>query len=1295
MDSSQKVSKLDRFHAARAAGLSSSRALSAASSHKGSQSATPRAQQPEGGPMSKIDQIYAIYRKFKPDMVSKVPRILKVMSGNEDQLLSQLQATYPNYAEAFPNSNPVSQMQSHSMEHTKSPELQSMSESAAKIEVEALKVALQQQAEQIAQLKSHTIQPNADAKRRVEAILGAYKPDKLDKIDKLMEQWVGQEEDLIRGLTEKYGPEPHSNPEAVRNSPERQPTEQPVTADIAALENATREALPSENKVAAQPNADAKRRVEAILSAYKPDKLDKIDKLMEQWVGQEEELIKALTQKYGPEKENAQELLMSASAEAQPVADAHRQGESQGARGTSESVEGARQKVEAILAAHKPSKLEKIDELMNQWAGQEDELVKALTEKYGPIAENKSEAEINPSPPTEYVQLPETATHHESPHEVQSPKTSAFMEANSYQDVQTHDDVRQPFFAAVASPRVGTVARDRVKALITKYCPERLHNLDNLMIEWQGREDELIAALVDHFGPEDENWAPLSQDAGMSYRERVIAMFEQYNRERLSSVNNLLHEWQGQEEELIAVLVERHGPEPIRTVSPPRPLWMVKKAAPTRIPSSDHPSPMAAFVVSQLASQRAASQRAASQRAASPSHRDSVGRAWGNGPPRMSSSPRIQEQKRYKDRVIAMYKAYRPREMANASKQLVEWFGMEPELIEHLVQKWGPEPAALHPSPKRNTQSPLRESRGSQFRETRQESQLPEQPVVFKTPENTWGARSTLSIPRGAYSRSSTVASTGLIEDRPSHSESSPGRSSAEPYNSFKAPPAPAAPVDQQQAFETQKRVVAMYAHYHPELISEVDNLLELYAGDEDLILSRLVERWGPEPAETNVAPVLKVLNERVLQKDIAENLKLPLQRSDGVVALVPNENKCQCNRSDCDEPMCVAASTEFYHRRLQEKHDRMSNCKDDEKTLREEKARLEERLAAARRDAADNEKEYTDTLQTAKERLVKAMNNVELNRQKLKADLRLTGTQSEQETEHMSNELVEERRHMMQHITEARKEADKEKALKDEKALHLQRLEHRLKMGEDSIIETMARCEQAASKQMETVREHCKMVNMGTQFPDSSTPEFQAAIFKMQQKITQAQATIRRLDADRSKWRVLQTRLQLNIGQVEKQTYDMPIYHDCSVYNTKNNQLKRNIAALERRVQQLNLEIRLGATEKRIAQQGQPGMTAIAKKSRDSEARDVLNSSNHSVDDMSESELMKHHNTIRVELASQKAMHQAHQEEISNLRRMVTDILALEPIGAHKRRSNSNLHPSKSSNRTHGSTLTSLGSPN
>jgi hypothetical protein len=228
--------------------------------------------------------------------------------------------------------------------------------------------------------------------------------------------------------------------------------------------------------------------------------------------------------------------------------------------------------------------------------------------------------------------------------------------------------------------------KDRVVAIFEAYDPGKVGQAGALLEKHKGKEEQVISSLVKKYGPEPAPKAATPRPAAppppapapekpagspvaptvpkldipstapppKTYKERITALFEKYDPAKLSQVDALLKKYQGKEEQAIAQLVKKMGPEPDPNAS-------FSSAAGS---SSAQPTPHS------VASESPASQRSEAQKESTP-----------------IASPRS-----YKDRVIAIFNHYDPGKVGQAAALLDKHKGKEEQVISSLVKKYGPEP---------------------------------------------------------------------------------------------------------------------------------------------------------------------------------------------------------------------------------------------------------------------------------------------------------------------------------------------------------------------------------------------------------------------------------------------------------------------------------------------------------------------------------------------------------------------------------------------------------------------------
>jgi hypothetical protein len=185
-----------------------------------------------------------------------------------------------------------------------------------------------------------------DYASRITAMFEKYSPERVSRVPNFLEKYRGQEEELLKALVAKYGPEPTPGYDS-NNGPEKFFTSTSYTS-----------APPT---TSSSVNESYRRRLTAFYQFYAPDKIAKIDVTLQKYGGHEEALFEALTKMYGPEPNENNTQSSSSSSESD-----------------------YRARVTAMYQKYAPDKLENVPKIMTTYAGQEKLLMEALVSKYGP-----------------------------------------------------------------------------------------------------------------------------------------------------------------------------------------------------------------------------------------------------------------------------------------------------------------------------------------------------------------------------------------------------------------------------------------------------------------------------------------------------------------------------------------------------------------------------------------------------------------------------------------------------------------------------------------------------------------------------------------------------------------------------------------------------------------------------------------------------------------------------------------------------------------------------------------------
>lgn len=116
--------------------------------------------------------------------------------------------------------------------------------------------------------------------------------------------------------------------------------------------------------------------------------------------------------------------------------------------------------------------------------------------------------------------------------------------------------------------------RARVETMYAKYCPEKLSQVDRVVQQFGGaKEEDCMNALVNKYGPEPSPSTSTSATAPQpelhpssakgDIATRVRRFYEVYNPTKIALADKQLEKYKGHDDELIAALIAKYGPEPM------------------------------------------------------------------------------------------------------------------------------------------------------------------------------------------------------------------------------------------------------------------------------------------------------------------------------------------------------------------------------------------------------------------------------------------------------------------------------------------------------------------------------------------------------------------------------------------------------------------------------------------------------------------------------------------------------------------------------------------------------------
>jgi hypothetical protein len=362
----------------------------------------------------------------------------------------------------------------------------------------------------------------------------------------VLAKYAGNEQALLSALVQKYGPEPSTPGQAAAT---------PVRTGTTSATDAT---------AVAGGSASVTDRIRRMYEVYAPDKVCKLDALLGKYSGNEQALLSALVQKYGPEPDQSP---APASVPEQPAEQPTVTVPTEGAsRAPVAPPATPQQRVRRMYEVYAPDKLERLDAMLSKYSSNEEALLSALVQKYGPEPDGGGPPE---------------------PVAAATPRTPGSTASTS------------------GSPRTGGGNgnyRKRIEAIFNAYAPHRLDTIDAMLSKYKGNEETVIEALVSKYGAEPETEAsehsqphtasdaeppsasrsrqltprnltprlgtPRTPRTGTAaaprlapeeYRERIMAIYRAHAPDKLDKVDGILLKYEGSEDSLLTALMAKYG----------------------------------------------------------------------------------------------------------------------------------------------------------------------------------------------------------------------------------------------------------------------------------------------------------------------------------------------------------------------------------------------------------------------------------------------------------------------------------------------------------------------------------------------------------------------------------------------------------------------------------------------------------------------------------------------------------------------------------------------------------------
>ena len=644
------------------------------------------------------DRVERLFQKYAPDRVSQVDAMLQKYAGKEEEMIKALVsklgpeppepagATSPAPSAASPGRGNYHDrverlFQKYAPDRVS--QVDAMLQKYAGKEEEMIKALVSKLGPEPPEPAGATSPAPSAASPgrgnyhdRVERLFQKYAPDRVSQVDAMLQKYAGKEEEMIKALVSKLGPEPPEPAGATSPAPS-----------------------------AASPGRGSYHdRVERLFQKYAPDRVSQVDAMLQKYAGKEEEMIKALVSKLGPEPPEPAGATSPAPSAASP------------GRGNYHD------RVERLFQKYAPDRVSQVDAMLQKYAGKEEEMIKALVSKLGPEPPEPAGA-TSPAPS---AASPGRGSYHDrverlfqkyAPDRVSQVDAMLQKYAGKEEEMikalvsKLGPEPPEPAGATSPAPSAASPGRgsyhDRVERLFQKYAPDRVSQVDAMLQKYAGKEEEMIKALVSKLGPEPPepagatSPAPSAASPGRgSYHDRVERLFQKYAPDRVSQVDAMLQKYAGKEEEMIKALVSKLGPEP------PEPAGATSPAPSAASPGRGSYHDRVERLFQKYAPDRVSQVDAMLQKYAGKEEEmiKALVSKLGPEPPEpagaTSPTPSAASPGRgnYHDRVERLFQKYAPDRVSQVDAMLQKYAGKEEEMIKALVSKLGPEPAiALSP----------------------------------------------------------------------------------------------------------------------------------------------------------------------------------------------------------------------------------------------------------------------------------------------------------------------------------------------------------------------------------------------------------------------------------------------------------------------------------------------------------------------------------------------------------------------------------------------------------------------
>eukprot|EP01043_Picozoa_sp_COSAG02_P012919 COSAG02_NODE_509_length_20882_cov_71.811914_5_plen_467_part_00 len=220
---------------------------------------------------------------------------------------------------------------------------------------------------------------------------------------------------------------------------------------------------------------------------------------------------------------------------------------------TSAFITGIRKRLVGIYAEHNPRKLDDVDALLEEWAGEEDKLLANVEAKYGLTT------------PLELIRAEIFMFY-----TLSNPRKLADIDDLLMQWTGEEEQLRRNVAAKYQRERHDAVQaiREHLQTIYSKHCPEKVGSIDELLEQWVDKEGQLVAKVQEKYRDPKEAYTvpslvpPAQEEAHHAVAEPDASPDQEKERYAHASADDQAQEQEQQQEQEPKPPESKLEPEP-------------------------------------------------------------------------------------------------------------------------------------------------------------------------------------------------------------------------------------------------------------------------------------------------------------------------------------------------------------------------------------------------------------------------------------------------------------------------------------------------------------------------------------------------------------------------------------------------------------------------------------------------------------------------------------------------------------------------------------------------------------